>query len=1096
MALFFGNTVKRDNPYAYHPISKKENINTMMEHIAYFVSEEESQTQLSTFANVLYHSDCGKQGQNILHFSLYKDGCVAYFQRGLWKKGQLCSGMFRFDPDYHQYLTVNGFVSRKRTTENCFQINAAVMDFDFASSKKEKAEHATPSRIREKTVRTLEVLYDNVEKGNLPEPTMIVFTGRGIHVYYVYDRSISYRVKGGFVNKLVHMHTDLCDTLYSKVKGMLTEDCLVLDPACKDISRILRVPGSYNQKAQRHAVILTADGPYHNIFEMKKIIGKKMRKSQKRKKTDGSDNVLLFPYDPAAFMVDNDSELAERLLNDPDYLAEAKTYRIEFEPTANERYATAMQYRLDFLEKLQELCNQNGVCSGIRHSMNFLYYVTLLALRGRDFPLAPQCLASYNDRFLVPQSDTEVNSIVNSLKQKEHTTYYYSTERFLETLTNPVQGQCADLDPRYIFYHLRDDQNSQPSAYQIQHKADIEHAHFLFVEQGKSREEVAKIFGVTPTTISNWMRKAKDEYNLSSRQCKPRKEAGNSVDKRKAQRQEKMKKAVELHDQMHMTQAQIATELHVCRATISRWLSEMSQNADSTEVQTDTEATSQVSAEQPVQVEAQKVIHKEPRNIQNIQSSTLSADTTKKEGEKAMVSAENAGTSTVTTKRLNRRSRKKYEKLPTHARMADVSIMIQEGQLAPDCLSACEDFAACEGLPENGCNIGEQKIKFNSDITLCSGSRAPAPVRDSSPLPGSSESLDLGTYPCKDSDAYKDSGSCRDFRKSYELWYRYVEDLRGVEKPAAWNGDVPFGFYEDPSFYDDPDPFGNHNGCEDTGLYENMSLFTDSSIIPEGADTYGNTENSSVSQSSDLPEGWDRPTVDSSEFGLEEIAKGMEFFAGNKKLPDGVKSLEELIDPDNMEPFFQPDTFGEPVTLTREEMEFMLHSLFYGEAKPLDKSVYLDWEQILQPDAFEEQSVFSQENAENLIRNFLVDDALEGELPALQKEQELVQYPWAYSAATQTGYIEPTAFEIPSSASTKMAKSYVLGWAMAFCRQLDCLSDLEKRKFLNSWVSKLENWTGGSSIESCHFKYIDWIYAFVLQARAYQFSKGKKQKRR
>lgn len=1081
MALFFGNTVKRDNPYAYHPISKKENINTMMEHIAYFVSEEESQTQLSTFANVLYHSDYGKQGQNILHFSLYKDGRVAYFQRGLWKKGQLCSGMFRFDPDYHQYLTVNGFVSRKRTTENCFQINATVMDFDFASSKKEKAEHATPSRIREKTVRTLEVLYDNVEKGNLPEPTMIVFTGRGIHVYYVYDRSISYRVKGGVVNKLVHMHTSLCDTLYSKVKGMLTEDCLVLDPACKDISRVLRVPGSYNQKAQRHAVILTADGPYHDIFEMKKVIGRKERKKPKHKKVRGPDNVILFPYDPTSFMMDNDSELAEQLLSDPDYLSEAKTFRIEFEPTGNERYATAMQYRRDYLEKLQELCNQNGICSGVRHSMNFLYYVTVLLLFGRDFPLAPKCLADFNDHFIVPQSDAELDSIVKSLVHKKHTSYYYSTERFLKMLTDPIQRQCADLDPRYIFYHLRDDQNSQPSAYQIQHKADIEHAHFLFVEQGKSREEVAKIFGVTPTTISNWMRKAKDEYNLPSRQCKPRKEAGNSEDKRKAQRQEKMKKAVELHDQMHMTQTQIAAELHVCRATVSRWLN---QKTLPTETQT---------------IDIQNQTQEKPKTKENIQK--------KDENETVIVESAANGENAV---RPKKRSRKKYEALPCRARMADVAIMIQEGQASPNCLSTYEEN------PENGCNIKEPKIKNVSDITLCSGSQVQDPDPISPPDPRvEPDSQQTGSV-------YKDFGDdysyskgnnlvdCTMVRKystiapyrqtstqfglskpsysekSYELWYRHVENLRGVEEPADWDGDVPFGFYEDPSFYDDPDPFGTGN------TYENVSLFQE------------NNEDS----------------ITGADLSLEQVAAGMEFFAraNKRKLPDGVCCLEGLIDFEKLEPVIQAervdryDSEPEPIQKhpalyilpklanTTDFMEFLVKR----EKTPLPKGMQ-SIEEVIDFDSLESvispESVcqmpfnLSQTNAENLIRNFLIDDNWESQLPALQREQSPCQYPWSYPCVPMTGYVEQDIFDLSASAPSEIAKQYVLGWAASFCSQLDKLSGVEKREFMNCWITNLNNWPSGETVKNCHFKYSDWLYAFVMQARAYQFSKHKKQKR-
>ena len=259
------------------------------------------------------------------------------------------------------YLSRNGFTSRRRLSSSCRQVNALLYDIDC---HREGSRDAVTSLINS--------ILSAAKDDSIPFPTMLVDTGRGVHVYYVLAQSLPMRVKGGSPNKsgmslLRHVESTLGET----IKRIIPDSTnATLDTTAYDLAR---VPGSYNDKAGCWCRLVGERGRFYSLGE------------------------LLAGADPA--------------LHQHPKSIKKSTYRGGHPSPTDPATRRMLSKRLTILERLQEL--RANDCVGSREMICFLYYNTAKQLYSSK--TAARMLNSLNARFDLPLPQAEVNHAIESV---------------------------------------------------------------------------------------------------------------------------------------------------------------------------------------------------------------------------------------------------------------------------------------------------------------------------------------------------------------------------------------------------------------------------------------------------------------------------------------------------------------------------------------------------------------------------------------------------------------------------------------------------------------------------------------------------------
>ena len=289
------------------------------------------------------------------------------------------------------YVSVNGFSGDRRRLDSLRQINALFFDLDCHGSSRSQTDNAI--------CNALEIISEAVRIEKLPRPTLTVDSGRGLHLYYVLNRSIPYRCSAnGPVNEKA---LSLFQLVQQKLSGTLSRlmepiDCIDVDKKVFDFTRVSRVPGSFNPVAQRYARLLSSSDSYYDLSKLnaklggfaKHIVSPEMRHSTNAlfSKKHGDDSPLL-------------------------------------------------RSRLANIISLQTLRNFN--CEGSRELMCFVFYNTAVQLVGPSD--ASRQLCAFNSRFMQPLSQAELDSVVRSVDRVVNVRgqrgyYVLSAKRIVEML--------------------------------------------------------------------------------------------------------------------------------------------------------------------------------------------------------------------------------------------------------------------------------------------------------------------------------------------------------------------------------------------------------------------------------------------------------------------------------------------------------------------------------------------------------------------------------------------------------------------------------------------------------------------------------------
>lgn len=202
----------------------------------------------------------------LFHDDRKSNAILATRRSGLWTEEALpCSRLpymrTSFLDSNDHYVTVNSFAGKRRDTNRCRQINAIMLDIDAHSGN-----HAVivPALRRE--------LDHAVKSGELPAPNIVVDTGRGLQLYYVFDKSIPYRLRSGSPNaKVLEFLGDVRRCLAALIESALVSHVpgAELDNSVSDLARVARIPGSYNAAAGRKARLISTSREFWDLPSLK-----------------------------------------------------------------------------------------------------------------------------------------------------------------------------------------------------------------------------------------------------------------------------------------------------------------------------------------------------------------------------------------------------------------------------------------------------------------------------------------------------------------------------------------------------------------------------------------------------------------------------------------------------------------------------------------------------------------------------------------------------------------------------------------------------------------------------------------------------------
>ncbi len=275
----------------------------------------------------------------------------------------------KLSSDEDVYITINGFCGRRRKTGKCRQINALFFDLDFHDEEYTK-------EVGWGVEHTYLSLKDAIESNRLKKPNLIINTGRGLHLYYIFKNSIPYRLTDNSVNeKGLKIRDSIIKSISDDIQAVLTgANCILgLDSKVSDIARLARIPGTINSNTKTVTKIIDYDMDYYTFEELLKP------KTQKKKSAP-----------------------------------KKKTKNIEFGQALHIS-------RLASLEKLQE--SRNFDCTGYRENMCFAYYNAAVQVYDRE--TAYNMLKAFRDKFndvrAVP--DCQLKALANCIDRNKCSDY-------------------------------------------------------------------------------------------------------------------------------------------------------------------------------------------------------------------------------------------------------------------------------------------------------------------------------------------------------------------------------------------------------------------------------------------------------------------------------------------------------------------------------------------------------------------------------------------------------------------------------------------------------------------------------------------------
>lgn len=428
---------------------------------AYTLAPRVEMSEQELFYSLLLHDDRNSR------YILSSD------EGGVWRDRALYAAQLpgvRFDGCSNYYLTHNGFSGTRRTLEGTRQVNAIFLDVD--------AHGAGKLACRRAVARANQLIAAAVDEGRLPLPTMLVDSGRGLHLYYVLHRSIPYRVPRDGALQVNSASLEYFADVQRRLASVLQEvlagvEGLEVDRSVLDHARVGRIPGTYNAKAGRYARLIGSSGALYTLD----VLGSYRTASQPAPKP-----------------------------------APKRGKVVRFQPLMHSR-----------ITKLAQLQEYRGFdCRGTRELMCFVYYNSAVQLYERS--VAMERTEAFNARFKQPLQWEELGGIasaVDSVVNCKGERGYYPLSA--QTLIDKLQLTQAEIDELHFFSSKRTTERAAAKAATRQRREErnakiVE----LYTTLGMTQPEVAAAVGCSARTVFSVLKEAgitrAQERNASAEQ--------------------------------------------------------------------------------------------------------------------------------------------------------------------------------------------------------------------------------------------------------------------------------------------------------------------------------------------------------------------------------------------------------------------------------------------------------------------------------------------------------------------------------------------------------------------------------------------------
>lgn len=390
---------------------------------------------------------------------MYKDdkGFIAVFRKGL--RGKIFQKHFTkdtigeeldfcFEKSYTTdlYTSINTFVRPERTLENLRYLNSLYIDIDCY-------------KLNLKKENVLYFLEQDFYGSVIPEPTLVIDSGRGLTLYWKINSVPS---------KAVTLWKAIQYFLYNALKEF-GADINALDP-----SRIFRVIGSNNTKSYTDVEVIEYNK--HNIYDLKWIKENYLPKVEKKK------NVSKKPFKGKIVRVFNKYTLELARLKDLEKLAELRSYDLD-----------------------------------TREVFLFLYRYYAEALEGKERAL--EMALELNSKLISPLSISEVRS---STKSNYIGKYNYSNAKIIEmfNISEEEQTNLITIHSKSLKYEKNNERrkkerrNNKGLTSREQEKLDKLYSIFKGIKKELKTKEIAELLNVTVRLVQKYKKEIAENKDL------------------------------------------------------------------------------------------------------------------------------------------------------------------------------------------------------------------------------------------------------------------------------------------------------------------------------------------------------------------------------------------------------------------------------------------------------------------------------------------------------------------------------------------------------------------------------------------------------
>lgn len=263
------------------------------------------------------------------------------------------------------YVSMNGFYNYRRTEQSVRHLNALWVDLDYYKM----------DAYKNKSIAEMIKIMKNDGLFDELEPSFFVNSGNGIYIIWLIKNA---------PKAVLKMWKCCMDKLYAKFEKYGA------DPMAKDVSRVLRLPGSSNSKTNKDAY----------LYLYKKDVKRYMLKD--------IGDILLKP------MMTKKKEIVSPFIKTP-HFHNKRCFRI-----------------LKDLEKLVKL--REGECRGFREVMCFVYHNFAQMIYTEEDALKKT--GSFNFTFSSPLSEKELNMI-----HRQSKIYKYSNQKIVDLFDITIEEQ-------------------------------------------------------------------------------------------------------------------------------------------------------------------------------------------------------------------------------------------------------------------------------------------------------------------------------------------------------------------------------------------------------------------------------------------------------------------------------------------------------------------------------------------------------------------------------------------------------------------------------------------------------------------------------